>query len=80
VYSPHSKSRGWVTEVNIGTTNPLCHGNGKRGGGERNEKENGGQNRRTKQTAKTQKDKDTKEIYTKVTKTRNTIKKYTLTV
>jgi hypothetical protein len=50
------------------------------GGRERNEKENGGQNRRTKQKAKTQKDKDTKEIYTKVTKTRNTIKKYTLTV
>ena len=22
VYSPHSKSRGWVIEVNIGTTNP----------------------------------------------------------
>jgi hypothetical protein len=21
VYSPHHKSRGWVTEVNIGTTN-----------------------------------------------------------
>ena len=38
VYSPHSKSRGWVTEVNIGTTNPQCHGKGIGGGGDRKPK------------------------------------------
>jgi hypothetical protein len=33
LYNPHSKSRGWVTEVNIDKTNPLCLSIGKRGEG-----------------------------------------------